>query len=93
MEQPSSEEKVGVINPYVLADRLDESYGKPKKNWKKIILGLDLNFSDVESALRDSLVHDFKKAAYSIFHPEGSLLYMDLKQLMEIHKNVRELKK
>jgi hypothetical protein len=47
-------ENIGMRNPYALADYFDEVNGRPKKEWKKILLGLDPNFN-LETALRDSL--------------------------------------
>lgn len=65
---------VGAKNPYALADYIDKK--KKPKEWKKILVGLDLEFKDLETALRHSLKRKYEKLPDSLFDPEnGSPLY------------------
>ena len=69
LEEEEPRENIGMKNPYALADHIDVKHEKPKKEWKMILLGLDPNFSDLETALRDSLGEDYKGLPENLFEP------------------------
>ncbi len=76
MEESEFRENIGMRNPYALADHMDEENGKQRKNWKRILLGLDPKYRDLETALRDSLGYDL--IPEYMFEPgHGSPLYYE----------------
>jgi len=85
MKKYVARENVGMRNPYALADYIDSKHKRPKKDWNKIFLGLELEpeFKDVLSAMIDSLKAEpeyqewlSKHSPSDLFNPEtGSPLY------------------
>ncbi len=53
-------ENVGMKNPYALADHLAAKYKKQKKEWDKMILGMDPINKDPATALYKALFECFK---------------------------------
>ncbi len=51
---------VGSRNPYALADYIDSKMKKPKKEWRRILMGWDMEYKDLESALQESLKYKNK---------------------------------
>jgi hypothetical protein len=86
MEGHEIRTNIGMRNPYALADYIDSQHEKPKKDWNKIFLGLEIEpeFDDVLSSMIASLEREpeFKKktlTSLALFNPKsGSPLYNPL---------------
>ena len=81
MKENVARENVGMRNPYALADYIDSKQKPPrcKKEWKKILLGLDPKFKDLETALRDSLEREYE-FKFLFETGSGSPLYKETRE-------------